>query len=130
MQTYIKTCFNYQFNDKEKFQREFEVMSSLVLKKINWKNVLVVGGSVLKSLRHQKTGPTEEHLLGRYDNSDIDIYIYGLTTKEATAKVVEIYNAVKEAWKESPVAIFKTANTITLVGDVKFRPIQIILRYY
>jgi hypothetical protein len=99
------------------------------LKKLNWNNVLVVGGSVLKSLRQETTPPQDTNYYSRRDNaSDIDIYLYGLTKKEAQAKVEEIFSSIQSCWEEK-IGIFKTANTITLVSTSNFRNIQIILRY-
>jgi hypothetical protein len=126
VQAYINECFNYHFCTKEEFKKEFEKFTNGCLQKLKWNNVLVVGGAVLNPLRHKNNQQQYE----RYVTSDVDIYIYGLSKTEATAKVEEIYITVKNAWKHGPVAIFKTANTITLVGDESFRNIQIILSTY
>jgi hypothetical protein len=126
VQAYISECFNYHFCSKEEFKKEFEKFTNGCLQKLKWNNVLVVGGAVLNPLRHKN----DQQQYERYATSDVDIYIYGLSKTEATAKVEEIYISVKNAWKHGPVAIFKTANTITLVGNESFRNIQIILRYY
>ncbi len=129
MQSYLKECFNYKFCGKDQFMKTFHEMTNGCLNKLNWNNVLVVGGSVLKSLRHEIKKIGEPHYrYGQYNTSDIDIYIYGLSKEQSQAKVEEIYKSVALYWKK-PVGIFKTANTITLVSDHSFRNIQIILRY-
>ena len=129
MQSYIKTCFDFKFVSKQEFTENFAQITNGCLKKLNWNNVLVVGGSVLKSLRQETTPPQDTNYYSRRDNaSDIDIYLYGLTKKEAQAKVEEIFSSIQSCWEEK-IGIFKTANTITLVSTSNFRNIQIILRY-
>jgi hypothetical protein len=130
VQSYIKTCFGFKFVSKQEFTENFAQITNGCLKKLNWNNVLVVGGSVLKSIRQETTPPQTTNYYSRRDNaSDIDIYLYGLTKKEAQAKVEEIFNSIQSCWKEK-IGIFKTANTITLVSTSNFRNIQIILSTY
>jgi hypothetical protein len=63
-----------------------------------------------------------------YRNSDIDLFLYGLTPQEAEDKIVEIYNTIKNNVKED-VLIVRTKLAVTFQTRTT-RPIQVILRIY
>ncbi len=125
VQGYLKDCLACNFVSKQEFLKNFEEMTNGCLKKLDWNNVLVVGGSVLKSVKQRTESPNTAN---RYNASDVDMYLYGLTKEAAQAKVLQIYKSIQSCWQEK-IGIFKTANTITLVSNSEFRNIQIILRY-
>ncbi len=90
--------------------------------------MLVVGGSVLKSLKLETTAKSKKTDSAALQRNDIDIYVYGLTPDQAQVKVEEVFNSIQSCWHEK-IGIFKTARTITLVSNREFRNVQIILRY-
>ena len=61
--------------------------------------------------------------------SDVDLFLYGLTEREATAKLAEIYDAISER-SSSPVLAVKTKHAVTFVQNFPARHIQVILRLY
>ncbi len=84
----------------------------------------------------------EFYHLYSYRNSDVDLFIYGLTAAEANEKLKEIYRDVVSCTK-GKVTAFRTLHTITLVSEfprrqdiicigdlISVRHIQIILRLY
>lgn len=68
--------------DTAGFKREFNKYTNGALKHVNWNNILVVGGSVLRSIHSDLYWPTDDTAA-----SDIDIYIYGLNIAQAKEKV-------------------------------------------
>lgn len=75
-----------EYNNEQQAIAEFERWSRNQLKGMNWNNVLVVGGSILGSIRYSNTkGIDLRKTLREY--SDIDIYVYGLSPEDAQKKV-------------------------------------------
>lgn len=64
----------------------------------------------------------------RFPGSDVDLFLYGMDADQARKKIVQIYDAVREA-VPFEVLCFRSAHTITLVSEYPFRHIQIILRW-
>lgn len=62
-----------------------------------------------------------------FPGSDVDLFLYGMDAEQAKKKIVQIYDAVREAVPFN-VLCFRSAHTVTLVSEYPFRHIQIILR--
>lgn len=68
--------------EQDTFITNFHLFTSGVLQSISWNNVLVAGGSVLSS--HMNI-PDENRKWAFFD-SDIDLFIYGLTPAKRLVK--------------------------------------------
>ncbi|KAL9609564.1 MAG: hypothetical protein Q9167_005674 [Letrouitia subvulpina] len=92
-----------------------------ILYGLDWSNVFVAGGTVLTALLH--THESEDETMD-FTDSNVDMYLYGLTPTQANAKVEEIYMV----WKanlpqdDNEVIVRKTPNTIHFTP--KFHPIH------
>uniref|UniRef100_A0A6B2KWG6 Poly [ADP-ribose] polymerase n=1 Tax=Arcella intermedia TaxID=1963864 RepID=A0A6B2KWG6_9EUKA len=111
--------------EQEEFTRNFEEFTGGVLKGIDWDNILVAGGGVLGPLLNIN----EETRKKSFADSDIDIFIYGLTPEEATNKMEEIFYVIQSNTNASG-EIIRSRNAVTIVGQYPIRHIQIILRIY
>ena len=58
-----------------------------------------------------------------------DLFIYGLSATEATAKIQEIFEAISEVNPNSLLCV-RTAQSVSITSQFPFRHIQIILRLY
>ncbi|CAN0363773.1 unnamed protein product [Ectocarpus sp. 8 AP-2014] len=99
------------------------------LANLDWSNVVAAGGSVLAALQHPPPGP----LMNFYNNmnyrsSDVDLFLYGLDEGAATAKVKQMYAAVKHA--NPQIFAVRSQNTVTFVSEFPYRKIQVVLRLY
>ncbi|KAJ6469457.1 hypothetical protein C8R45DRAFT_1167129 [Mycena sanguinolenta] len=76
----------------EAFKRAFDHMSDGLLKNLDWSNVLVAGGIVLRVgtlLSVDIEGQPRRD--PRWDSSDMDVYIYGLSPKKANDKIEHLF---------------------------------------
>ena len=111
----------------EAFIACFNRITGNVLRGLNWDHVFIAGGVVLITLL--ATDPTKDSSRKTRD-SDIDVYLYGLTPLEANEKVKEIY----QVWSSNLPAsnrqklVVKNAKTITFIPSYPHRRIQIVLR--
>eukprot|EP01133_Synstelium_polycarpum_P020953 gene20953-25153_t len=88
-------------------------------KGFNWNNIFVAGGAVLGCLLSKPIG---------FEKSDIDLFMYGLDDKAATARLVTIYNFLKTL---SPnVQTVRTKYAVTFLNAYPFRNVQVVLRLY
>ncbi len=87
----------------------------------DWANVCLAGGAVLKHLLVDPQG---------FDNSDYDLFLYGMTSQQATEKIRDILLYFAERGFHR---FIRSQYVISILGDSFFdgRPIiQIILRLY
>ena len=109
------------------FAETFNRVTRNILLGLDWSNVFLAGGAALTTLLH--IDPSKDDDKEVKDN-DLDIYIYGLTPKEANEKVKHIY----EVWKSNLPAdnkqqlVVKNSKTINLLADYPNRRIQIVLK--
>ncbi|KAI5814127.1 hypothetical protein BZA77DRAFT_319653 [Pyronema omphalodes] len=104
--------------DDMAFSAAWKVATGGLLEGMDWSNIVVAGGICLGIL----TGEVETL-------SDIDIFIHGLTAKQANEKIKHIF----ETWSRNlgPLGqpfIFRNAKTITFIGRYPERQIQIVLK--
>jgi hypothetical protein len=59
--------------------------------------------------------------------SDIDVFLFGLTPQQANQKLRDIH---KHLTQKSPVLIVRTNNAVTFACDFPRRHVQVILRLY
>ncbi|KAJ7188211.1 hypothetical protein C8R46DRAFT_1023637 [Mycena filopes] len=102
------------------FSQAFEQMSHGLLRNLDWANILVAGGMVLGTLTFSAT---------KWDSSDVDIYIYGLSADEATAKIRHIYETFRNNLpSRTPTLAVRNSTTITFYAQWPLRRIQIVLK--
>lgn len=111
--------------NRESFLKNFEDFSRGILKGISWDNIFVAGGSVLGPLMNigEKTRALS------FKDSDIDIFVYGLTPEKALEKVEEIFFKIQANTNASG-EIVRTKNSVTIIGQYPVRHVQIVLRLY
>ena len=64
-----------------------------------------------------------------FHNSDIDLFIYGLTEKEAAKKVEKLLASIIKNTGDSGHLVV-SQHSITLLGVYPYRHVQIVLRLY
>ncbi|PFH47158.1 hypothetical protein AMATHDRAFT_50508 [Amanita thiersii Skay4041] len=98
--------------------------------------MIAAGGSVLACLtplveeeKVSKKAMRRFYHVTAYPTSDVDLFLWGLTSKEAEKKIVTIYEAVLDSipWD---VTCIRTKHAITLYSQYPYRSIQIVLRLY
>eukprot|EP01118_Nematostelium_gracile_P008854 TRINITY_DN2954_c0_g1_i2.p1 TRINITY_DN2954_c0_g1~~TRINITY_DN2954_c0_g1_i2.p1 ORF type:complete len:613 (-),score=130.85 TRINITY_DN2954_c0_g1_i2:72-1712(-) len=110
------------------FQRNFNAITP-ALEGLNWNNLFVAGGSVLKSLTTKEIPP---RFRGDYFvNSDIDMFIYGLDADGALAKIMDVFLTIQKNSKNpNEITCMRTSRTITICPGYETRHVQIVLRLY
>ncbi|KAG9040728.1 hypothetical protein FS837_000243, partial [Tulasnella sp. UAMH 9824] len=123
----------------EDFKLRWSIFSEGALSQLtNWNNVVVAGGSVLASLaplpeyvmkQNSKRAIRQYYHSQAYPASDVDLFLYGLTSEQAEEKCIEIYNAVRDSvpWE---VCAVRTKNAVSIHCQYPYRPVQIVLRIY
>ncbi|KAJ6572087.1 hypothetical protein B0H19DRAFT_1372979 [Mycena capillaripes] len=113
----------------EAFQRTFEHMSDGLLKNLNWNNVFVAGGFVLGSLLSVDTLDGQPHKDPRWNSSDIDVYIHGLSPREANEKVKHLFDTFSANLpRGTQKLVVRNCTTITFYARYPLRRIQIVLK--
>jgi hypothetical protein len=104
-------------------------MSDGLLKNLNWSNVFVAGGIVLGTLFSVDSTDGQPHRDPRWNSSDIDVYIYGLSPNEANEKVKHIFETFcANLPSGSETLVFRNCTTITFYARYPLRRIQIVLK--
>ncbi|PPR03097.1 LOW QUALITY PROTEIN: hypothetical protein CVT26_004616 [Gymnopilus dilepis] len=119
------------------FLKHWQLFSHGSLKEmqpLDWNNVLAAGGSVTACILAQapdiSNRKLNEHFQSDlYSSSYIDLFLWGLSPKEAEKKMIAIYKAVcaSAPWK---VTCVRRAKTITIHTTYPHRPVRISLRLY
>ena len=120
-------------NSAKSFAKNWLTLTQGVFKQVNWDNLFVAGGAVLRCLIGTNDCMTSAHVAaaqGWGTSSDIDIFVYGLEEQHATTKAQEVLAAIaKQA--ETQGDVFQTDHSVTLFGvDGAHPAIQIVLRCY
>ncbi|KAJ3987613.1 ankyrin repeat protein [Lentinula detonsa] len=121
----------------EEFQKNWVVFSEGCLQQLlNWNNVVAAGGSVLacliplpKEAKVSKRATRKYYHATAYPSSDVDLFLWGLTPEQAEAKIVTIYEAVRDSvpWD---VTCVRTKHTVSIHSQYPYRSVQIVLRLY
>ncbi|KAJ7898773.1 hypothetical protein B0H13DRAFT_2664492 [Mycena leptocephala] len=120
----------------EAFEKAFDYMSDGILKDLDWSNVFVAGGIALGTLLSVCSPGCNLADVGEpWESSDIDLYIYGLSAAESTAKVRSIYETFRSNLlldpangRVIPTLAVKNPQTITFYARYPVRRVQIILK--
>lgn len=128
----------YSINTFDQFQKNWAAFAP-TLASLNWKNVFVAGGSILKCMMNpngntngNQASPatTGDASTVNFNGSDIDLFLYDLTPEAANEKIKEIHAVVTRNSNGKPPHIIRTRYAITILGDYPLRHIQIVLRLY
>ncbi|KAK2065301.1 ankyrin [Colletotrichum caudatum] len=118
----------------KEFQKNFNIFSESSLIDMNWDNVVAAGSSVINTLLPVPPEfNTSKRKLREYYHekfcpaSDVDLFLYGLTHKEAIEKIKEIETSVHDAILNE-VTVVRTKYAITIASQYPTRHIQIVLR--
>lgn len=92
-------------SDPDTFRKNWAIFSEGSLSQLlDWNNVVVAGGSVLACLTPLPTTATASKRATRkfyhsnaYPTSDVDMFLWGMTPEQAEAKIVKIYEAVRDS---------------------------------
>ncbi|KAJ7429068.1 hypothetical protein B0H11DRAFT_1946103 [Mycena galericulata] len=114
------------------FKKVFNIMTGGLLNNLDWANIFVAGGMALGTLVSVQTPDLHPDVDVRepYKSSDIDIYIYGLSAADATAKIRSVYNTFRfnVAGTGTQTLMVKNSKTITFYATWPTRRIQIVLK--
>ncbi|KAH9057582.1 hypothetical protein EDB87DRAFT_1686168 [Lactarius vividus] len=121
----------------EAFKKNWSIFTENSLSQLaDWSNVIAAGGSIQACLMPLPKAATDSKRAMRkhfhdkaFPSSDVDIFLYGLTTEEAERKIVTIYKAVRDSvpWD---VTCVRTKHTVSIHSQYPYRSIQIVLRLY
>ncbi|KAF8349125.1 ankyrin repeat protein [Amanita rubescens] len=124
-------------SDLDEFKRNWSIFSEGSLSQLkDWSNVIAAGGSVLACLaplsdadKASKRAIRKYYHSAAYPTSDIDLFLWGLTSEQAEKKIVTIYEAVRDSvpWD---VTCVRTKNAISIHSQYPYRSVQIVLRLY
>ena len=73
------------------FKKRFDHFSKGSFNGIDWSNMVVAGGSVTACAMAHDDAKFKEVLSSAYKDSDIDVFLFGLTPTEANAKLRHVY---------------------------------------
>ncbi|RXW22626.1 hypothetical protein EST38_g3223 [Candolleomyces aberdarensis] len=121
----------------DEFKKNWAIFTEGSLSQLlDWNNVIAAGGSVLACLTPLK----EENKVSKrairkhyhsvaYPTSDVDLFLWGLTPEQAEAKIIQIYEAVRDSvpWD---VTCIRTKHTVSIHSQYPYRSVQVVLRLY
>ncbi|KAI0030398.1 hypothetical protein K488DRAFT_87813 [Vararia minispora EC-137] len=123
--------------DLDAFKKNWSIFTEGSLSQLSdWNNVVAAGGSVMACLAPLPADAKESKRTMRqyfhetaYKSSDVDLFLYGLTPEQAEAKIISIYEAVRDSvpWD---VTCVRTRHTVSIHSQYPYRCIQIVLRLY
>ncbi|KAJ7196941.1 ankyrin repeat protein [Mycena pura] len=124
-------------SDIDEFKKNWGVFSEGSLSQLlDWNNVVAAGGSVLACLaplpeeaKASKRSIRKYYHSTAYPTSDIDLFLWGLNPQQAEAKIIQIYEAVRDSvpWD---VTCVRTKHTVSIHSQYPYRSVQIVLRLY
>ncbi|MCJ1280695.1 hypothetical protein MMC26_000012 [Xylographa opegraphella] len=113
----------------QSYCERFHRLTDGILKGLNWNHVFLAGGMALTALIHTNESKDKNPHI---QDSDLDIFLYGLDADQANQKVEEIYNVWKNNLPASNqnILVVKNFKTINLIPDYPNRRIQIVLKLF
>ena len=107
---------------KAKFMENWRTLTGGAFNNMDWDHLFVAGGAVLGCLL-----PDFEAGNG-FSHSDIDIFVHGVTIKEANDKLASVLLSIANSTGLHDIVVSKHA--VTIVGVRPFRHLQVVLRIY
>ncbi|KAH9930561.1 ankyrin [Amylocystis lapponica] len=121
----------------DEFKQNWAIFSEGSLSQLlDWNNVVAAGGAVQaclnpvpESAKVSKRALRKHFHTNAYPTSDVDLFLYGLTPAQAEAKIISIYEAVRDSvpWD---VTCVRTKHTVSIHSQYPYRAVQIVLRLY
>ncbi|KAH9944572.1 ankyrin [Amylocystis lapponica] len=121
----------------DEFKQNWAIFSEGSLSQLlDWNNVVAAGGAVQaclnpvpESAKVSKRALRKHFHTNAYPTSDVDLFLYGLTPVQAEAKIISIYEAVRDSvpWD---VTCVRTKHTVSIHSQYPYRAVQIVLRLY
>ncbi|KAL0575164.1 hypothetical protein V5O48_006807 [Marasmius crinis-equi] len=111
------------------FDNSWTAMTGDVLRGLDWSNVFVAGGSVLGTFLCPPVTDRGVHTLEDWGSSDIDMFLWGMSTDEAIEKiqhVAQVYRANLPSG--NPFLVVRKSQTISFYSSWPVKPIQIVLK--
>ena len=94
----------------DSFVSTFEVLTGGLLNGLKWDNIFVAGGMALAAL----LCTDHNNDVQKYQDSDIDVYIYGLGPIEANEKIQHVYDTwISNLPPNSSPHVIRNSRTIT-----------------
>jgi hypothetical protein len=112
----------YTIVERATFLSQWNTFTHNAFANVNWENIFVAGGAVLGTILQNPV----QHA---FHNSDIDIFVHGLSAEEATKKIFEICNLINKNIGGSG-HVLVSQHSVTLLGIYPFRHVQFVLRLY
>ncbi|KZT09270.1 ankyrin [Laetiporus sulphureus 93-53] len=109
------------------FKKNWAIFAEGFLSQLtDWNNVIAAGGSLAKV---SKRAFRKYFHNNAYPTSDVDLFLYGMTTAQAEVKINAIYEAVRDSvpWD---VTCVRTKHTVSIHSQYPYRSVQIVLRLY
>lgn len=122
-------------NSKDDFEKYFDLITNNVFICMDWNNMLIAGGSILSILTKipdnvkLSDDSVKEWYKKEGNFGDIDIFLYGLSERQATRKIFEIYENIKKVIPKDILCV-RGPRALTFVVGNQYRHIQIILRNF
>ncbi|KAF6743504.1 ankyrin repeat protein [Ephemerocybe angulata] len=123
--------------DLDEFKKNWSIFTEGSLSQLfDWNNVVAAGGAVLACLtpladenKVSKRAIRKHYHGAAYPTSDVDLFLWGMTPEQAEAKIVSIYEAVRDSvpWD---VTCIRTRHTVSIHSQYPYRSVQIVLRLY
>lgn len=104
----------------DSFKRRFDRMTDGILEGLNWNNVFVAGGMALSVL-----SCVDDDSEKQFMNSDIDLYIYGLSPEDGNAKAEEIWNVWSRNVGDKKKMVVRNAKVFTFLSEYPTRRVQV-----
>ncbi|KAK0435780.1 hypothetical protein EV421DRAFT_1740048 [Armillaria borealis] len=101
----------------QQFRDSWKSFTENMLSEIDWNNVAVAGGS------------TQQYHRRQYPDSDIDLFLYGLSPEDMEKKIIHIYNTVRGSVPYDVICVH-TKNTVSVHSQHPFHVVQIVLWLY
>lgn len=124
-------------DDLDEFKKNWSIFTEGSLSQLfDWNNVVAAGGSVLACLtpledknKVSKRAIRKHYHSAAYPTSDVDLFLWGMTPEQAEAKIIKIYEAVRDSvpWD---VTCIRTKHTVSIHSQYPYRSVQIVLRLY
>ncbi|TFY76764.1 hypothetical protein EWM64_g7248 [Hericium alpestre] len=124
-------------NDLDEFKKNWSIFTENSLSQLlDWNHVVAAGGSVQACLtplpeeaRTSKRMMRKYYHEAAYPSSDIDLFLWGMTPKQAEEKIKAICEAVRDSvpWD---VTCVRTRHTLSIYSQYPYRCVQIVLRLY
>jgi len=121
----------YSICSASQFEKNFNTFSENMLRHLNWDNVIVAGGAVNACLLPVPEGVNLRKYYNdkKYTKSDIDMFIYGLSSRDAEKKMIEIADTIVKSLPVPAICI-RSTHAISIVSQYPYRHIQIISKLY